>query len=80
MIKTIRVWGIPCPGEPNDERLTPAYRAWFWLYAANQRARHMVRLHQKPRHFSIAPRCDWCGHRSRKQRAIARHYAGMEQR
>lgn len=66
------VWGIPCPwsGDERDPIRWP-YRAWFWLYANNQRVRHLIGLHQKPRANSIAPRCDWCGHRNVKQRAIA---------
>jgi hypothetical protein len=71
VIRTIRVWGIPCPGDPDDERRTRAYRAWFWLYQTNQQARHRLGLHQKPPTYSIAPRCDWCGHRNQKQREIA---------
>lgn len=72
MIRSTRVWGIPCPGDPDDESRPLAYRAWFWLYKTNQQVRHRLGLHQKPTHYSIAPRCDWCGHRNRKQREIAR--------
>lgn len=70
-MKRPRVWGLPCPTSCDDEALNLPYRIWFWLYASNQRARHVVGLHQRPHTYSIAPRCDWCGHRSRKQRAIA---------
>lgn len=36
-------------------------------------------LHQRPTFATIAPRCDWCGHRSRRQRAIAAaNYARMD--
>lgn len=41
--------------------MTTSYKVWFWLYVKNQRMRHRLGLHEKQRHFSIAPRCDWCG-------------------
>lgn len=40
-------------------------------YRLRARLLHLVGLHVKQRHYSISPRCDWCGHRSAKQRAIA---------
>ena len=64
-----KVWGIPCPDHGDD--YTRKYALWFALYKANQRVRHIFFLHQKQSQYSIAPRCDWCGHRSKKQRMIA---------
>lgn len=68
-----KVFGWRCPWS-GDESDPPqwSYRVWFWLYRRNQIARHWFGIHQKPTAYSIAPRCDWCGHRSAKQRAIAR--------
>lgn len=66
------VWGIPCPGDLNDERLTLPYRIWFAAYRTNQQVHHRLGLHQRQRHYSIAPRCDWCGYRSPEQVAIAK--------
>ena len=55
-----------------SERLST--REWIYgtTYRATSRLRHHLGLHNPPRGFSAAPRCDWCGHRSAEQQEIAR--------
>lgn len=65
-----RVLGIRCPTEDADAA-DWRYRLWFALYRTVRVVEHWLGRHQKPQGYSIAPRCDWCGHRSPKQRAIA---------
>lgn len=56
----------------SDEDLTTRYRIWFFFYKNKQILWHKIGLHTKQKHYSIAPRCDWCGYRNKKQRAIAK--------
>ncbi len=42
------------------------------IYRLHARVLHRLGLHVRQRHYGIAPRCDWCGRRNTKQRAIAK--------
>lgn len=42
------------------------------VYRLASRIKHRFGRHNRPHGYSIAPRCDWCGHRSAEQKAVAR--------
>ena len=69
-MKRTTALGIPCPGDESDP-ITWRYRAWYALYRRSRQVMHWFGIHERQRHYSIAPRCDWCGHRSAKQKRIA---------
>lgn len=44
---------------------------YYLYYKWSQKIRHLFGVHQKQKHYSVAPRCDWCGYRSPEQKMIA---------